>query len=223
MTRFHYVRQLLSRPPSRRCRSPAPARRLLAGGTKLLVRLQSGRIRPAGMVDLKRIETLESGMARVDSVLRIGARCTMAELIANRRIGRRSRRSSRRREWSVRCRSAIVRRWQATSATRRPRPTPAPPLLAYRAIVYTRGIAGERRVPLRQFFTGPGQTVLGCDEIVTSIDLPLPDWPGRRGVHAPDTPPRGGPGHADGVLRDIELGRDARRAGRGRADAAAGD
>ena len=53
----------------------------------------------------------------------------------------------------------------------------APPLLAYGAVVYTRGIAGERRVPLQQFFTGPGRTVLGRDEIVTSIDLPLPTGP----------------------------------------------
>ena len=53
----------------------------------------------------------------------------------------------------------------------------APPLLAYGAVVCTRGIAGERRVPLEHFFTGPGKTVLGCDEIVTSIDLPLPTGP----------------------------------------------
>ena len=53
----------------------------------------------------------------------------------------------------------------------------APPLLAYGAVVNTRGIAGERRVPLHQFFTGPGTTVLGRDEIVTSIDLPLPTGP----------------------------------------------
>ena len=36
------------------------------------------------------------------------------------------------------------------------------------------GSAGPRRVPLHEFFIGPGQTVLGPSELVESIDLPFP-------------------------------------------------
>jgi carbon-monoxide dehydrogenase medium subunit len=32
-------------------------------------------------------------------------------------------------------------------------------------------------VPLSEFFTGPGRTVLGRGEIVTSIDVPVPERP----------------------------------------------
>jgi carbon-monoxide dehydrogenase medium subunit len=53
----------------------------------------------------------------------------------------------------------------------------APALLAYAAAVNIAGAGGERRVPLTAFFQGPGRTVLGRDELVTSIDLPLPSGP----------------------------------------------
>jgi CO/xanthine dehydrogenase FAD-binding subunit len=39
------------------------------------------------------------------------------------------------------------------------------------------GKAGRRSVPLSEFFTGPGKTILHGDEIVESIDLPLPSQP----------------------------------------------
>src|SRR5215467_5022488 len=53
----------------------------------------------------------------------------------------------------------------------------APALLVYRAIVHVASKDGRRSVPLSEFFTGPGKTVLKQGEIVESIDLPLPSEP----------------------------------------------
>jgi CO/xanthine dehydrogenase FAD-binding subunit len=50
----------------------------------------------------------------------------------------------------------------------------APPLLAYDASVVLRSAEGERRVPLEQFFVGPGQTVLGPSELLVEVLVPRP-------------------------------------------------
>jgi CO/xanthine dehydrogenase FAD-binding subunit len=53
----------------------------------------------------------------------------------------------------------------------------APALLVYGARINLRGVNGSRRVPLSEFFVGPGQTVLQRGEIVASIELPRPQTP----------------------------------------------
>jgi carbon-monoxide dehydrogenase medium subunit len=51
----------------------------------------------------------------------------------------------------------------------------APALLVYDAVVNIVGPSGARRVPVADFFTGPGTTVLTRGELVRSIDLPIPE------------------------------------------------
>ena len=189
VTRFHYLRPTTVDAAVATLQESGARAMLLAGGTDLLVRLRSGRIRPAVVVDLKRIETLESGIRVVDGtrdsglgtrdsgMLRIGARCTMAGLIANERV----RQTFPALVEAARVVGSVQIRNRATLAgnicNASPAADTAPPLLAYGAVVNIRAVAGERRVPLEHFFTGPGKTVLGRDEIVTSIDLPLPTGP----------------------------------------------
>ncbi len=52
-----------------------------------------------------------------------------------------------------------------------------PALLVYDAAANVVGPAGSRLVPLSEFFTGPGRTVLTRGEILESIDLPFPTTP----------------------------------------------
>jgi carbon-monoxide dehydrogenase medium subunit len=52
-----------------------------------------------------------------------------------------------------------------------------PALLVYDASVELVGADGDRAVPLTDFFTGPGRTVLGRGQLVAAIDLPLPSGP----------------------------------------------
>ncbi len=49
-----------------------------------------------------------------------------------------------------------------------------PPLIALGATAVITGPGGERRVPAREFATGPGQNVLGAGELVVSIEVPAP-------------------------------------------------
>ena len=53
----------------------------------------------------------------------------------------------------------------------------APALLVYGALVVAFGPGGTRRIPIEDFFTGPGQTTLARGEIVIAIELPLPARP----------------------------------------------
>ncbi len=76
----------------------------------------------------------------------------------------------------------------------------APVLLVHRAAINLIGSAGPRRVPLHEFFIGPGRTVLGAGELVESIDLPFPSEMTWRGVWPRDTTARRRPGHGQSVL-----------------------
>jgi CO/xanthine dehydrogenase FAD-binding subunit len=49
------------------------------------------------------------------------------------------------------------------------------PLLVFGSSCVVSGLAGERTVPLCDFFKGPKRTVLGEDEILKSVIVPLPE------------------------------------------------
>jgi carbon-monoxide dehydrogenase medium subunit len=134
-------------------------------------------MRPGVVVDVKRIEDLDSGITQVGPVLRIGARCTMADLLASPRV---------RGSFPALIEAAAVVgsvqiRNRATLAgnlcNASPAADTAPALLAYGAVVNTIGVDGERQLPISEFFKGPGRTALGPAALVTSIDVPLPTAP----------------------------------------------
>jgi carbon-monoxide dehydrogenase medium subunit len=64
-----------------------------------------------------------------------------------------------------------------------------PILVALRAEARLAGPAGERVVPLESFFTGPGRTVLGRDELLTEIRVPPPS-PGAGAAYIKHSPRR---------------------------------
>jgi carbon-monoxide dehydrogenase medium subunit len=133
-----------------------------------------GHLRPVTVVDLKKVSELRTGIVERDSLLRIGALTTMTALIRDSRV---------RRHFPALVQAASVVgsvqiRNRATLAgnicNASPAADTAPPLLVYGATVSIAGTAGCRSVPVGDFFTGPGRTVLQRGEIVESIDLPLP-------------------------------------------------
>lgn len=50
----------------------------------------------------------------------------------------------------------------------------APPLLILDATVNILSKAGERKIPIRQFFTGVKKSCLASNELVTSVNVPVP-------------------------------------------------
>lgn len=150
------------------------AARLLGGGTDLLVRLRKGHELPKIVIDLKRVDALRSDVVSIDSGLRIGARTVMTDIIEHEDVRRRFpalvEAAAVVGSIQIRNRATLV----GNICNASPAADTAPALLIYDAAVNLIGPGGTRRVPLQDFFTGPGRTVLAHGEVVESIDLPFP-------------------------------------------------
>jgi len=154
-----------------------PAARLLAGGTDLIVRMRLGHIRPAVVVDPKHVSDLSGEIVTTGHGVQVGARVTMTMVIEDARM---------REHFPALVEAASVVgsiqiRNRATLAGNICNASPAadtvPALLIYGAVVNIVGSGGARRVPLTEFLTGPGKTVLARGELVQSIDLRFPEEP----------------------------------------------
>lgn len=171
---FDYARPTSLREALALLRDVPDARPLL-GGTDLLVGLRKGTLRPPLVIDLKRVADLPAGIEQTDSALRISATTVLTDLIADERV---------RSRFPALVEAALVVgsiqiRNRATLAGNIANASPAadtaPPLLVYGAVVEILGASSRRRVPLTEFFLGPGATVLAPGELVTAVELPLPD------------------------------------------------
>jgi carbon-monoxide dehydrogenase medium subunit len=155
-------------------RGPAAARPL-AGGTDLIIRLRDGSIRPDVVVDVKAIPELDAGIRQDGDRLVIGASAVMTDIAADARV---------RRHFPALAEAALVVgsaqiRNRATLAgnlcNASPAADTAPALLVYGASVVAAGTSGERRLPVDDFWVRSGVTTLAADELVTSVELPIPD------------------------------------------------
>jgi carbon-monoxide dehydrogenase medium subunit len=164
--------------------------RLLAGGTDLLIRLRDRSLEPDIVIDLKRIRELDDGIREHDGRLVIGARTVMTDLAADERI---------RRDYTALAEGAAVVgsvqiRNRATLAgnicNASPAADTAPALLVFDATVVVTGPSGERRIPIDEWFVRSGVTTLRAGELVSAIELPLPDG-GRGSTHVRRTRRRG--------------------------------
>ena len=149
-----------------------PGAQLLAGGTDLIIRLRDGTIRTRTVIDLKGIAELDAGIDEVGGGLAFGARAAMTEIAAHPTV---------RARYTALAEGALVVgsvqiRNRATLAGNICNASPAadtsPALLAFGAVIVARGAAGERRIPIDDFFVRSGVTTLRPGEIVTRIELP---------------------------------------------------
>lgn len=167
-----------------------PAARVLAGGTDMIIRLRDGTLRPAVVIDLKRIAELQPAIRVDGDRLVIGATTVMTDIAADERV---------RRDFEALAEAAAVVgsvqiRNRATLGgnlcNASPAADTAPSLLVYGADVVAAGSGGMRRIPVDAFFVRSGVTTLAPGELVTAIELPLPTR--RRGaVHVRRTRRRG--------------------------------
>jgi CO/xanthine dehydrogenase FAD-binding subunit len=150
-----------------------PDARVLAGGTDLLVRLRLGHVQPSIVLDVKALKELRSDVTVDGAVLRIGASAVITDVISDARVAQDfpALVEAGRVVGSVQIRNRATLAGNICNAS--PAADTAPALLAYGAVVNLIGPPGSRRVPLSEFFVGPGQTVLTSGELVASIDLPI--------------------------------------------------
>lgn len=144
-----------------------------AGGTDLMVRRRgysgTGPHFEEPLLFLDAVEDLKNIMI-MDGELRIGAGLTLSEILAFEPLPELVRRS-------VSDIAAPGLRNRATLAGNICNASPAgdslPPLYVHDAEFVLASIRGERIVAAGKFFTGPGATVLGEDEILTEIRIPI--------------------------------------------------
>ena len=138
----------------------------IAGGTDVMVEINLDHGRPSSILDLTRISELtEWGMD--GGWLRIGAGVTYTRLIdelgdrlpglamASRTVG----------SPQIRNRGTVG----GNLGTASPAGDAHPPLLASDAIVELASTSGSRRVPIREFFTGPKRNATRKDELISAF------------------------------------------------------
>jgi len=150
-----------------------PAARVYAGGTDLLVAMRSGMVDPPALICLERLADLQ-GVREEGEDVWLGAATTHSALLKNPLI---------RQHLPVLAQalqtlgSPPIRNMGTIGGnicTASPAGDTLPPLYVLAAEVELHGKAGIRRVPLHQFITGPGQTLLGAGEILTGIRIRKP-------------------------------------------------
>ncbi|OGA67714.1 MAG: medium FAD-binding subunit of molybdenum enzyme [Betaproteobacteria bacterium RIFCSPLOWO2_12_FULL_65_14] len=151
---------------------------VLAGGTDLMPQANAGRLpfQPV-LMNVRRVPEL-CGIAKAGGVVRIGALVTISELLESALVRERLGLL-----WqacdhfaSDQIRNAATLGGNVCNAS--PAGDTLVPLLALEASAVLaskpNGRLEMRRVPLGQFFTGPGRTVRQPTELLAAVELPLP-------------------------------------------------
>ncbi len=151
---------------------------VLAGGTDLMPQTNAGRVKfQSVLMNVRRVPELR-GIDEAGGVLRIGALVTITELHESARVRERLNVL-----WqacdhfaSDQIRNAATIGGNVCNAS--PAGDTLVPLLALeaRAVLASKpnGALETRRVPLDQFFSGPGRTVKKPAELLAAIEVPLP-------------------------------------------------
>jgi CO/xanthine dehydrogenase FAD-binding subunit len=138
----------------------------IAGGTDVMVEINLDRHRPAAIIDLTRIPELYEWAADGE-LLRIGAGVTYARIIAE--LGDRlpGLAMASRTVGSPQIRNRGTVGGNLGSAS--PAGDAHPVLLATDAVVEVASTAGTRRLPAREFFTGPKRNAMKKDELIAAF------------------------------------------------------
>jgi aerobic carbon-monoxide dehydrogenase medium subunit len=157
---------------SRLLRDNGPGGRCLAGGTDLVIAMKEKGLLPKYIVDLKRVPGLAGIRENGDGSLSIGALTTMYAIETSPVIKQRYPflAQSAAEVGSIQIRNRATVGGNMTNAT--PSADVAPSMIALNAMAKIAGAAGERTLPMEDFFRGPGQNAMSADEILTEIKIP---------------------------------------------------
>lgn len=151
---------------------------VLAGGTDLMPQANAGRVQlQPVLMNVKRVPELH-GIAQMGEVTSIGALVTITELrdsaLVRERLGLLWQACDR--FASDQIRNAATIGGNVCNAS--PAGDTLVPLLALDARVVLaakpNGVLEKRRIPLREFFTGPGRTLRKPSELLAAVEVPLP-------------------------------------------------
>ncbi len=146
--------------------------KLIAGGTDVIVMIKQKKMSPEVLISLQDVPGLDR--IEFNESLKIGPMVTHRTIEKSKIIRRQFSALSD----AVDVLGSVQIRNVATIGgnicTAAPSADTASPLLALEAHVRLKSLREERTLPLDQFFTGPGETALERDEILTEILIPKP-------------------------------------------------
>ncbi len=147
---------------------------VMAGGTDLMVKMRLRAIAPEVIVNIKGIKGLDAITVDSEKNLTIGATALLSDVAAHPDINTYypaiAAAAGDTANVQVRNMGTVV----GNLCNASPSADNAPTLLVMGATVRIIGPAGERTIPLGDFFKGPGATALAPNEIVTAIFVPAP-------------------------------------------------
>jgi xanthine dehydrogenase FAD-binding subunit len=158
-----------------------PELKIIAGGTDVLIRMQHGSLAGAGLLSLKNIPELEQIQMLGEGTLSVGAMAPFTRIFQDELI---------RRHVPILAEAAVsmggpqVRNVAtiggnicngAVSADS------ASTLFALDALLKLESVAGERIVPIAEFYAGPGKVHLNPGELLTAVLIPREGYQGMSG------------------------------------------
>lgn len=147
--------------------------RPFAGMTDLLIRIERGFVHPQVVVDIKDLPGMRDLLVVRNGDLRIGAAVTMNQVALSPMVQS---------GWPLLAEGcASVASYQLRNratvggnlCNASPAADSAPALICYGASAHIFGPDGQRKVPLEQFFLGPGKTALQRGELLTGVTVPF--------------------------------------------------
>ncbi len=142
---------------------------LIAGGTDVLVRLHQGNQDYRHLVDIHRVSELKRIVKNQDGTIVVGSGVTFTEIIANPLVNRHLPVLAEGAETVGGPQVRNVATIGGNICNGAPSADSAAPLLVLDATVVLKGPAGERHIPLREFYQGPGRVDCQQSEIMTAL------------------------------------------------------
>ncbi len=153
--------------------------RVLAGGTDLLVRMKLKIDKPSHVISISKVPGMDSIIPRENHSVTVGAGCTAATLAASEKLMDRflplASAASRLGAPMIRNRATIG----GNIMNARPAADLPPACMVLNATAKLKSSAGEREVPINEFFKGPGESIAESNELLVSLNMETPPpWSG---------------------------------------------
>lgn len=146
---------------------------LLAGGTDLLLKLDGISADTITIIDVSEVDQV-SGITEAEDGLRLGAAVKLADIVRSRYLtgALQVLADGASRVGSPQIRNLATLGGNLCNAA--PSADTAAPLLVLNAAAEIGSPSGKRSLPISEFFTGPGETALRGDEMLTAVFIPVP-------------------------------------------------
>lgn len=148
--------------------------RPLAGGTDLIPQMKEGVKTPPWVMDIKAIPEMNRLEFDLQGALHLGAAVSCSDIASTPEVGEKfpllRQTTSLIGGLQIQYRASVG----GNICNAAPSADSAAALLCYGATIHIAGPKGERKVPVENFFSGPGKTVLSPQELVVEIELPAP-------------------------------------------------